>query len=178
MPTQISRTILDLKPVLLDQNAEGPSIVYIVEPVTEPWVNKTIIQPGRLGKEYTKTFGHYHTVTAKPELYKVEAGEGVLILQKKHVDQVLLVRANAGDTVLITSEYGHSWSNVGTSALVLLDNWAYGHSYEDYAFIKKHKGMAYYLIEDNGKPKPVKNVNYVDTLKPIWATPDQLPQGV
>ena len=184
----MTRTLEDLKPVLQDQNSQGPSPVYSVEPAkVESWVNKTTIQPGKIGEEYTKTFGHYHTAKAEPELYRVESGEGILVLQKKHievgewipekVDQVLLIRAKAGDQILITPEYGHSWSNVGSSPLVLLDNWAYNHSDEDYAFIAKHRGMAYYLTDNGEAPTPVRNENYVDTPEPIWATSQQLPQA-
>jgi len=183
-----TRSLEDLKPVLQDPSSQGPSPIYTVEPANQDeWINKTVIQPGKLGKEYTKTFGHYHTIKSEPELYRVESGEGILILQKKHikegewrpekVDEVLLVQAKAGDQILITPEYGHSWSNVVPSPLVLLDNWSYEHSNEDYAFIAKHKGMSYYLVEEDGKPTPVKNTNY-EAPQPIWATPEQLPQGV
>lgn len=173
-----SRTFDDLKPVLQDPSSAGPDTVYEVHTdLNDPqWVNKTTIQPGKQGSEYTKTFGHYHTTNSETELYRVESGEGILVLQKKH--EVLLVRAKTGDQILINPEYGHSWSNIGSEPLVLLDNWSFGHSDEDYAFIAKHHGMAYYIVEENGQPKAVANTNYVESPKPTWATPDQLPQGV
>ena len=185
----MQRSLDDLRSVLLDPNSQGPSPVYTVTPAnTEGWVNQTTIEPGKLGEEFTKTFGHYHTVNPQPELYRVLSGNGVLILQKKHikegewtpekVDEVLIVKASAGDQLLINPEYGHSWTNAGSEPLVLLDNWSYGHSDEDYVFIEKHKGMAYYIVDSNGQPQPVPNQNYKDLPQPIWATPDQLPQSV
>ena len=174
MQPKISHTAQDLN-LVLQNPTESEEIVYQVFSVEEPtnnkWVNKTVINPGKIGEEYNKTHGHYHTTNPHPELYKVEEGEGILILQKKH--EILLVKAKAGDQILIEPEYGHSWSNTGSTPLILLDNWSFGHSEEDYVFIDKHHGMAYCLA-----PEPSPNPNYQDLPQPIWVTPQQLPQGV
>lgn len=167
------RTLDNLKPILRNPSISGSNnIVYEVHTNLgdAQWVNQTTIQSGHLGQEYTKTFGHYHTTNHEPELYRVKSGEGILVLQKKR--EVLLVHAKTGDQILINPEYGHSWSNIGSEPLVLLDNWSFGHSDEDYAFIAKHHGMAYYIVEENGQPKAVANTNYLESPKPIWTTPD------
>ncbi len=180
MRIQTARKLKDLNNVTLNQNASGPEIVYwVFEGVSPPqWVNMTVISPGLLDKEYPKTYGHYHPADSAAEIFKMLAGEGILVLQKKHVengkwdpdivDEVLLVRASAGDEVAISSEYGHSWSNISLEPLITLDNWNGSHSTQDYINITKHKGLAYYLLEDNGKPTPVPNLNYKELPKSTW----------
>lgn len=143
------------------------------------WDNLTIIAPGRIGGEYPKTFGHYHG-RAVPEIYHRTAGSGVLILQKKHiengrwmpekVDEVLLVIFEDGDELSIKPEYGHSWSNTGSGPLLLYDNWHEGHTPADYAMIQSLGGLAYFLIEENGKPKAIPNPKYRNLPEPMWLT--------
>lgn len=186
-----SRFLADLKPVLMDQNnpsaswrTGGPDPVYQVytDINLDGWVNRTTLKSGRLSQEFTKTFGHYHTAQVT-ETYKVEKGEGIMILQKKHfedgkwipkkVDHVFLVKSSAGDEIIITPEYGHSWSNTGDVDLQLIDTWAEGHQTADYEMIQKLHGMAYYLIEENGQTKAIKNPNYQDLPESVWLTAKQ-----
>jgi len=175
-----TRTLKDLAPVLQNPEAVGPSPVYevFIEPENNEWVNRTVIQPGYLGEEYTKTFGHYHTHPVA-ELYKVESGEGVLLLQKGTpdiVEEVLLVRAKAGDKILINPEYGHSWSNTGNEELVLLDNWKDGHTPSDYQPIESHAGMSYYIVDQSSKPIPIPNPIYKNLPPPHWINAVELQQ--
>lgn len=134
------------------------------------WINKTVIFPGRLGKEYPKTFGHYHGVNID-EKYYVAQGKGILILQNKK--EVLLIKAGVGDEIVIKPEYGHSWSNVGDGELVLYDNWSTPHSPTDYEQIEKLHGMAYYLVEEEGKIKTLPNQNYKNLPEPVWLTTEE-----
>lgn len=182
-----SRSLLSEMKVVFLHNPEmtGPDPVYRVftELGDHFWINKTVITPGKLGDEYTLTFGHYHGIDV-PEKYYVAQGQGVLQLQKKHlegdrwifdvVDEVLLVRAAAGDEVVITPEYGHSWSNVGQDELILFDNWSTPHSPADYENIEKLHGLAYYLIGGNGEVKVVPNPNYRNLPGARWITAAEL----
>jgi len=159
----------------------GPNPVYQVftDLGDHFWINKTVIAFGLLGKEFPKTFGHYHGVEVD-EKYYVAQGQGVLQLQKKHVennvwvpeivDEVLLIKAQPGDEVIIKPEWGHSWSNVGDSELVLLDNWSSPHSQSDYENIEKLHGLAYYLVEEKGEIKTVPNPNYKNLPELKWTT--------
>lgn len=187
MKLSSSRSLEAIRVVLLDTTASGPDPVYQVftDLGDHLWINKTVIAPGWLGKEYPKTFGHYHGVDTF-EKYYVAEGQGILQLQEKHiegeiwtaevVDEVLLIKAGAGDEVVITSEYGHSWSNVGDSPLVLFDNWNIPHSSTDYEVIEKLHGLAYYLIEENREMKTVPNPNYKNLPEPKWLTATEFNQ--
>ncbi len=166
-----SRSLEEMRSVFLNPEASGPDPVYQVFDVSKDnsWINQTVIAHGRYGDEYPKTFGHYHG-TPVPEIYVEVQGEGILLLQKKHfendvwvpemVDEVILIKAKHNDKIIITPEYGHSWSNIGNTDLVSYDDWHKGHTPADYEMIQKLHGMAYYLTSENGEVKPVPNPNY------------------
>jgi hypothetical protein len=78
----------ELKDVLIEPRAGGPEIAYwIFSGLSKAdWYDMTIIAAGQYGKEYVKTFGHYHTPQVL-ETYKLISGEGVFVLQKKHFEK-------------------------------------------------------------------------------------------
>lgn len=187
MKLSSTRELAGNRPVLKDPNASGPDPVYWVlgEVSEEDWANVTIIVPGSYGGEYPKTFGHYHGAEVN-ETYHLIEGKGVLVMQKKHVengnwvpekvDEVYLIKAKPGDEVVITPEWGHSWSNISKGPLISFDNWRVGHSPADYAEIERLQGLAYYLVEENGQPKPVSNPNYRNLPEPKWVTAEEFRQ--
>src|SRR5581483_3809594 len=181
-----SRSLEAMRPVLQNPQAFGPDPVYWVfsNLTKNQWANLTIIALGffstdlvAVNGELPKTFGHYHTKQVN-EIYHLIEGEGILLLQKKHfdgetwvpemVDQVVLVKAKAGDELLIKPEWGHAWVNVGSVPLLSYDNWREGHVPEDYAMIEKLKGMAFYLIWNNNQLQFIPNPNYKNPPQPIW----------
>lgn len=178
-----SRSLAELRVVLKDAEANGPDPVYwVFSDITEQaWENLTVISEGKLGDEYPKTFGHYHNQPIG-EIYHIVAGEGILMLQRKFlekerwvpekVDEVILVKAQPGDEICITPEWGHSWSNIGQLPLLLFDDWKAGHNPRDYQMIEKLGGMAYYLVEENGHVKATVNPHYQELPEPIWLTAD------
>lgn len=173
------------RPVLKDPQASGPDPVYWVfsEVSDEKWANVTVIAPGLYNGEYPKTFGHYHG-TDVDETYHLIEGDGVLQLQSKYIDEkgewvrdrvkeVYLVRVKPGEEVLITPEWGHSWSNVGKLPILSFDNWRSGHKPTDYEDIQKLQGLAYYLVEENGELKAVPNPHYKDLPKAKWVSAEE-----
>jgi oxalate decarboxylase/phosphoglucose isomerase-like protein (cupin superfamily) len=172
------------RPVLMNPLATGPSPVYqVYSELGDPiWINRTEIVSGDYSGEYPKTFGHYHGATT-PEKYRVVSGNGVLVLQKKHlkngivvpeeVEDILLIKANPGDELIISAEWGHSWSNVGNEALVLLDDWHEGHSPRDYLVMERLRGMAYYLIKEGVEITVLPNENYKNLPDPSWVSVEE-----
>ncbi len=189
MNIKTTKRLFELKDVLKDPLSENEeleeSIYWVFSDITkEQWKNMTVTKPGKISTEFPKTYGHYHATSNTPETYKLISGKGIFMLQKKHyenevwvpemVDAVyLIVGETAGDTVVITNEYGHSWSNIGNEPLVTFDDWNEGHTPADYEPIKKLKGMAYYLVEQNGNVDIVPNPNYKNLPKPQWVTPKE-----
>ena len=174
-----TRELSGLRPVLKDENASGPDPVYWVfsDISGDKWANLTVIAPGLYGDEYPKTYGHYHG-TDVDETYHLIEGEGILLMQKKHVedgtvvpgrvDKVYLIRVKPGEEIIITPEWGHSWSNVGKVPLLSFDDWTHGHSPSDYEIMEQLKGMAYYLTSANGEITPVANPHYQDLPEAEW----------
>ncbi len=89
------------------------------------------------------------------------------------VEEVVLVKARPGEEIIITPEWGHAWTNIGQSALISFDDWRDGHSPDDYKPIEKLGGLAFYLVEENGEPRPVANPNYKNLRQPLWLTAEE-----
>lgn len=181
MKIKSERKIEELRDVLLDKESKGPETAYwVFDEVSQgKWENMTVTAPGTYGKEFPKTYGHYHS-TPVPETYKLIQGEGFFLLQKKYLDEqknnewdidrvseVILVKLEIGEEITINPEWGHSWINVGKEPLVTFDDWRSGHQFIDYLPIKRFKGLAYYVVkEDDGSIGFVPNSNYKDLPSP------------
>lgn len=172
----------DLAPVLMDNKTGGPDPAYFLLSgvSTEKWENMTILVNGNYGDEFNKTFGHYHPSNAARETYQLVYGNGIFVIQSKFIEdgkwsrnkvsEVIFIRPEAGDEIVITPKFGHSWSNIGNSPLLIVDDWRSGHTPDDYVAISEQKGMAYYLLKDKNSYKYIPNPNYVDLPKPTFMT--------
>ncbi|VVB51854.1 Glucose-6-phosphate isomerase [uncultured archaeon] len=131
----------------------------------------TVIPPQMLGCEFVKTAGHYHplvpgTQITYPEIYEVLGGEATYILQKpdnEGINDVILVKADAGDKVIIPPGYGHLTINASNKVLKMA-NWVARDFESIYQPIKEKGGGAYFIL-DKGM---VKNPRYehVPEIKP------------
>ena len=179
-----------MKEVLMYPEAEGPEIHYYMIRGGKIKKNITVWETGTVGGEYIKTYGHYH-VGEIDETYWVLAGEGMVLLQTRkedssgnpideEVESFYVIEVKQGDSVFIPSETGHLAINTGKTWLVTEDDSPVnfeevdpvslpGHA--DYEPIKRLKGFAYYVIEENGQPTLVKNPNYKVIPEPEWLTP-------
>lgn len=150
----------------MDPECEGPEEVYYALRIPNekfgPEPNITIIPPARLGKEYPKTFGHYHE-QGEPETYRFLYGSGHILIQKRSagggIEDVQLIAGQVGDTVEVPEGYGHALINTSDDVLVTAD-WeaeTAGHIYDE---IERKQGMTYYVVEEKGEIKTVQNANY------------------
>lgn len=132
----------------------------------------TVIPPFMIGREYVKTLGHYHppipgTDLSYPEVYEVLSGECHYLLQKhdgEAIVDVVMVRALAGDKVIIPPDYGHVTINACNRELKMA-NWVsrdFSSVYEPY--IELH-GAAYYLTEDGLLVNP--HYGYVPEVREV-----------
>ncbi len=122
----------------------------------------TVIPPNKVGKEYIKTYGHYHPlVTEKlsyPEVYQVQSGKAIYLLQKADgdkVNEVLAIFAEGGDVVIIPPNFGHVTINPSNEYLVMT-NWVCRDFKSIYDPYTKMRGACYYYTEDGW----IKNKNY------------------
>lgn len=182
-----ARTHEKMQEVLMDANAVGPAIHYYMirgDMKNERGNNITIWEPGTVGREYVKTYGHYH-IGNLDETYKFISGTGIALLQKLAVDQngkmiadiveeIKAIPVKAGDKLFIPSSCGHLVANTGEDFLVTSDdspvnfgevNPASLPGHADYELVKQMRGFAFYVVENNGKPALVKNKNYKEIRK-------------
>lgn len=168
-----------MKEVLMNPDASGPEIHYYMIRGGKDKKNVTVWESGTVGGEYIKTYGHYH-VGKLDETYWIVQGEGIVLLQTRkndqngnpiddEIDTFKAIKVKAGDSVFIPSGTGHLVVNIGKIWLVTVDDSPVnfeevdpvslpGHA--DYEPVKKLRGFAYYVIEENGLPKLVRNNKY------------------
>lgn len=179
-----SRTHEKMKEVLMDPNAVGPAIHYYMIRGGKDQKNITVWEPGLVGREYIKTYGHYH-VGKLDETYWILFGQGIALLQTISVDAQGNMIADTvedfkvkpvkqGDSVYMPSGCGHLVVNIGTTYFVTADDSPVnfeeknavslpGHA--DYQLVQKMQGFAYYVVENEGKPALVKNKKYKEVKK-------------
>lgn len=179
-----ARTHEKMKDVLFDPNAVGPAIYYYMIRGGVDQKNITVWEPGIVGKEYIKTYGHYH-VGNLDETYWILYGKGIALLQKlatdsqgnmiaDTVEEFKAVPVKQGDSVYMPAGYGHLVANIGKTYFVTADDSPVnfeekdptslpGHA--DYELVKKMGGFAYFVVEDNGKPALIRNNKYKKIIK-------------
>ena len=165
--------------VLLSPKNLGPKIHYFMIRGGKSKTNLTVLEPGKIGKEYIKTYGHYH-VGKLEETYTILQGNGFVIIQERKKDKnnkaidseiknFKAIKVKISDKVFIPSGWGHLLVNTGKTWLIASDNSPVnfdsrnsismpGHA--DYKPFKKLHGAGYYVVEKNGKPALQKNSNY------------------
>jgi len=122
----------------------------------------TVIPPAKVGKEFIKTYGHYHPIAednlSYTEIYEVLKGEALYILQKEErnrVVDVIAIKAFEGDKVVIPPNYGHVTVNDSKKELWMA-NWVYRNFKSNYEPYRMRRGACYYYTEEGW----IKNPNY------------------
>ncbi|MEI6266769.1 MAG: glucose-6-phosphate isomerase family protein [bacterium] len=142
----------------------------------------TVINPGKVGKEYIKTVGHYHgyvpgTVVAYPEIYEAITDGFEYLLQsepdKDGAVDVIWVVTSAGDKVVMPPNYGHVSMNVGNKPAIEMDIQKRDNpNQSDYTLFKEKVGGALIRTSDGLKENAnykIKSIKIVRPLeKPDW----------
>jgi glucose-6-phosphate isomerase len=153
------------KSVYLKKNTEEQDLYYMYryfEKVKDIQVfleNKleydvTVIKNGVIGDEYIKTIGHYHGMVPDqaityPEVYEVIQGNIDYILQTQPINNnevdVIIVRAETGDKIVVPPNYGHvsvnTGKNIAVSSNVQMRDLP---ASSDYDFYTRFEGAAIY----------------------------------
>lgn len=155
------RTLEDIRNIFEDQAAAGKmdqsQVIYSTActfPVPEGtngglFFGLTRIVPGKVGREYFMTKGHFHANEDTAEFYWGIEGEGVLLMMDRERN-VRAERMFPGSLHYIPGKTAHRVANVGDSPLVFGACWPSdaGHNYGEIA----EKGFARRLVEVDGKP--------------------------
>ncbi len=116
----------------------------------------TVLYPGKVGREYFLTRGHFHEKRAA-EIYVGLEGEGIILMQSE--DGRVEWRPLEHNTVVyVPPGWGHRTINTGNKRLTFF--FAYpadaGHDYE----IVREKGFAKLIVEEDGRPVLIDNPRY------------------
>lgn len=173
-----------MQEVLLHPKEKGPAIHYYMIRGGKDQRNITVWEPGLVGNEYIKTYGHYH-VGDLSETYWILYGEGIALLQKRAedeqgnpinnvIEEFQAIPVKPGNEIFLPPNYGHLVVNISKTYFVTADDSPVhfddpdpaglpGHA--DYKPIQEMKGFAYYVVEKDGKPSLKKNPNYKEIKK-------------
>lgn len=158
----ITTTHKELEDVLFDHKAPGVKESYYV--ILGDSQNITIVNPGKNGTEFNKTFGHLNKFQGA-EIFHCLSGQGIVVMQRNdengEAKEFKVATLSSGKQIEVPEGYGHCVVNVGKGYLVVLDN-APGHGpkFQEYDGVKAKKGFAYYIVEKKGEIGFEKNTNY------------------
>ncbi len=163
----------------MSPESAGPAVHYHMIRGGTSKKNVTVWESGLVGGEYIKAYGHYH-VTDFTETYWIVSGEGILLLQMRkkdaagawidnEIESFKALRVKAGDSIAIPPFAGHLLVNTGPTWLVTTDDSPVDLSgdsasmpkHADYEAVKKMRGFAHYVVNQDGTPTLVKNPNYI-----------------
>lgn len=118
------------------------------------------VMPGKVGKEYFMTRGHFHARRACAEYYWCIQGKGALLLMDEK-DHVTMQEMKPGTLHYIPGYVAHRLVNTGDEVLRVGACWPSdaGH---DYGSIAEH-GFSCRLLEVDGQPQLVRNENTENT---------------
>lgn len=135
----VERRVSDLRVHLLDSDApvDGDPVVYTVSAIPVPTTNAnvqcstTVIHPGRVGREYFMTKGHFHEVRDRAEVYLGLAGEGRLVLATED-GRSAVEPMSRGTVGYVPGGWAHRTVNVDDEPLVFFAVYVgdAGHDYE------------------------------------------------
>lgn len=153
------RKLEEMREVLMNPEARCPESIYVM---IRGKPNITVLMPGKIDQEFTKTYGHYHK-DDRSETYKVLFGEGKMLIQNRDVSDVKLLEMRTGETVVVPEGYAHTMINTGDGPLVTTDDCPSDAetNVNDYGLIKEKRGFAKYVVEEDGEIKTVPNPSYV-----------------
>lgn len=115
----------------------------------------SITYPGKVGREYFMTKGHFHTILDTAEVYYTLSGQGYMLTESPEGD-VVLHELEPGKAVYVPKRYAHRSINTGTSPLVTFFVFR-GDAGHDYGTIET-KGYRKLVVEGtDGKPEVIDN---------------------
>jgi glucose-6-phosphate isomerase, archaeal len=160
--TITERRLTDMDGTFLE-DADGDDLVYRVFHVDVPELNSninsctTVLQPGKVGREYFMTKGHFHEIRDRAEVYVGLRGSGALVLATEDGEHDVQWM-KPGSVHYIPGGWAHRSVNVGDGPLVFFCAWIAdaGH---DYGTIEE-QGFPVLLVEEGGTPQVVPNPRY------------------
>ncbi|NIO06299.1 MAG: cupin domain-containing protein [Proteobacteria bacterium] len=158
----IQRRLSHMNGMFMDQAAREAMLevedtllyeVYEVEVPDEAghlMVCTSITYPGKVGREYFMTKGHFHEKIQTAEIYSCLRGQGIMMMESDRGDWKAEPMTQ-GRAVYVPPYYAHRSINTGQEPLISLCVYPGGAGH-DYATIET-KGFRKLVLEKNGKPE-------------------------
>ena len=155
---KVVRRASDMRGFYLDEDAledvisSGDRVIYEVLAVPREGEGElsyavTILHPGKIGREFHMTKGHYHSKRDRGELYVGLRGEGLLLMQRD--DEVKWYEMRRGSILYVPPFWAHRSVNTGNEDFVFLAIYP-GDAGHDYGSIAK-RGFRKIVVEKEGK---------------------------
>jgi glucose-6-phosphate isomerase len=115
----------------------------------------SITYPGRVGREYFMTKGHFHTILETAEVYYALSGEGYMLTENPE-GETAAHKLSPGCAVYVPRRFAHRSVNTGNTPLVTFFAFR-GDAGHNYATIET-KGYRKLVVEGpDGKPEIIDN---------------------
>ena len=144
-------------------------ILYEVYEIKRPQIEGellhgiSILHPGKIGREYNMTKGHFHTVLETSEVYYCLLGDGFMVMETPEGEWAV-VPLKPGAVLYVPPRWAHRSVNVNDQ-VDLVTFFVYpGNSGHDYGSIEK-QGFRKLIVEQDGKPVIIDN--------PRWLPPEE-----
>lgn len=109
----------------------------------------SVTLPGKVGREYYMTKGHFHAVRETAEIYLCVGGEGYILMETEQ-GEVDLKEMRPNTCVYVPAFWAHRSINTGNTPLISFCVYP-GHAGHDYGSIET-AGFKKRVVEIDGKP--------------------------
>jgi glucose-6-phosphate isomerase, archaeal len=121
------------------------------------------VMPGKIGKEYFMTRGHYHAWRPAAEVYVVLSGTGLMLLEDEGGDSGELVSMIPNSIIYVPGYTAHRTINTGLVPLTYLGIYPAeaGHDYDSLA----DTNFRHVVIDIDGTPTMVPRQAYLEQIQ-------------
>jgi glucose-6-phosphate isomerase len=122
-----------------------------------------MLMPGKVGREYFMTKGHFHAWRPAAELYIALRGRGLMLLEDERTGECRAAPLDAHSTLYVPGHTAHRTVNIGDEPLVywgVLTS-AAGHDYGAVA----ERNFRLVVVEQNGQPAVLERAEYLRQLE-------------
>jgi glucose-6-phosphate isomerase len=148
------RTFEDMSDFYLKSTEKNPVIYEVYARQTPPEEGQlsfatTILYPGKIGREYFMTKGHFHEKENRSEVYLGVSGKGLILMENKSGESKYL-DLGPGEIVYVPPKWAHRSINTGKEKFVFIAIYPSdaGHEYEQI----REKGFSLVVLEEEGHP--------------------------
>ena len=139
----------------------GDPVLYEVYEIRRPEMagellnGVSVVHPGKVGREYFMTKGHFHAVTETAEIYYCLEGQGLMVMENPEGDWAV-EELRPGRVLYVTPRWAHRSVNTGGEEDLVFFFIYPGHAGHDYGTIEK-QGLRKLVVEEAGRPKIIDN---------------------